>query len=388
MEPFASYWSDKSRPVLEADIAIVGGGYVGLSVAYWLTEINPGLKIIVLERSYCGAGASGRNAGFLTVGSASFYKSVNSQWGRELSLKLNQFGQESLNLVFEKILKPSAGVSYESSSSMTLLHSLEHYKSILSEDFDPLGFNFSFRENHQLAGLLREKFFGSLESGIEYKINPMHLINVLKNCNESRRVRILEKEAVFNMTAEGLESSKYRIKANKIVLALDGYFSQFHSTFHGKIIPRRAQMLAVGLPEEFDCPHLYYDSPERVYWRTVDRRTLLIGGKRLLDAEAEVGEFEKISLKIQTGLENYLKEQLGLKEYKILQRWSGTMGFTEHELPFSEAVTAPIETYILGGFSGHGMGFGFGAAKDLAEVVSGEKRPTFFGQFKREQFII
>ncbi len=47
-----------------ADIVIVGGGFTGLWAAYFLTEADPNLGIVVLEQDICGGGPSGRNGGF------------------------------------------------------------------------------------------------------------------------------------------------------------------------------------------------------------------------------------------------------------------------------------------------------------------------------------
>ena len=66
----------------------------------------------------------------------------------------------------------------------------------------------------------------------------------------------------------------------------------------------------------------------------------------------------------------------------MIDRWSGTMGFTEHELPLAGKVKAPIETFMIGGFSGHGMGLGFHSGKDIAELVAGLKTESFFNQFQ------
>ena len=49
---------------LGADIAIVGGGYVGLWAAIRIAEAEPGASVVVLEADLCGSGASGRNGGF------------------------------------------------------------------------------------------------------------------------------------------------------------------------------------------------------------------------------------------------------------------------------------------------------------------------------------
>ena len=51
---------------LEADVAIVGGGYTGLWTAYYLAGLRPSLRIVVLEAAFAGYGASGRNGGWVT----------------------------------------------------------------------------------------------------------------------------------------------------------------------------------------------------------------------------------------------------------------------------------------------------------------------------------
>ena len=47
-----------------ADVAIVGGGYLGLWTAWQLKELEPELDVLVLEAAVCGHGPSGRNGGF------------------------------------------------------------------------------------------------------------------------------------------------------------------------------------------------------------------------------------------------------------------------------------------------------------------------------------
>ena len=57
------------RPALEgdsdADVAIVGGGFTGLWTAYYLRQLDPTLRVTVIERDICGFGASGRNGGWV-----------------------------------------------------------------------------------------------------------------------------------------------------------------------------------------------------------------------------------------------------------------------------------------------------------------------------------
>ena len=39
---------------VEADVCIIGGGYTGLWTAYYLKKIQPELKVIILEKEFCG----------------------------------------------------------------------------------------------------------------------------------------------------------------------------------------------------------------------------------------------------------------------------------------------------------------------------------------------
>jgi glycine/D-amino acid oxidase-like deaminating enzyme len=48
----------------QVDVAVVGGGFCGISSAYYLKRANPNLRVAVLEDRVTGFGASGRNAGF------------------------------------------------------------------------------------------------------------------------------------------------------------------------------------------------------------------------------------------------------------------------------------------------------------------------------------
>ena len=50
---------------LDADLCIVGGGYTGLWAAAYAKSLDPDRDVVLLEATRCGAGASGRNGGFL-----------------------------------------------------------------------------------------------------------------------------------------------------------------------------------------------------------------------------------------------------------------------------------------------------------------------------------
>ena len=64
----AEYGAYTPEPSLQrhetVDVAIIGGGFAGLSTAYELKRAEPSLRIAVLEAKTVGYGASGRNGSF------------------------------------------------------------------------------------------------------------------------------------------------------------------------------------------------------------------------------------------------------------------------------------------------------------------------------------
>src|SRR5215212_5422648 len=62
----------------EAEIAIVGGGIMGLALAYNLTERGV-TSVVVLEGKHLAWGASGRNGG-----------GIRQQWSTEMNIRLMQ----------------------------------------------------------------------------------------------------------------------------------------------------------------------------------------------------------------------------------------------------------------------------------------------------------
>jgi heterotetrameric sarcosine oxidase beta subunit len=61
-----------------AEIVIIGGGVIGLAIAYYLAKRRLN-KVVVIERGYLAEGASGRNGG-----------GVRQQWSTELNIRLMQ----------------------------------------------------------------------------------------------------------------------------------------------------------------------------------------------------------------------------------------------------------------------------------------------------------
>src|SRR3954451_25232011 len=80
---------------ISADVAIVGAGYTGLWTAYYLTEADPWLRVIVLEAETAGFGASGRNGGWCSASLPTSLEALAARHGRDAALALHRALVES-----------------------------------------------------------------------------------------------------------------------------------------------------------------------------------------------------------------------------------------------------------------------------------------------------
>jgi glycine/D-amino acid oxidase-like deaminating enzyme len=108
-QPQPSYWeatAGDTRPAGEAltgaqscDVAIIGGGYTGLSAAYHLAR-DYDVDVRVLEAGHIGWGASGRNGGFCCMGSTKLsWKTQIRRFGLEQTRRYHDSQAEAVELV-------------------------------------------------------------------------------------------------------------------------------------------------------------------------------------------------------------------------------------------------------------------------------------------------
>ena len=85
---------------LDADVCILGAGYVGLSAALELAEA--GYRVVVLEAERIGWGASGRNGGQVIFGWGCSEATLEAQLGREDARRMFDWSLESIQLIHRR----------------------------------------------------------------------------------------------------------------------------------------------------------------------------------------------------------------------------------------------------------------------------------------------
>ena len=80
---------------LAADLVVVGGGYTGMWTAWFVSELEPEARVVLLEAERCGAGPSGRNGGFVNAMWFSL-PALRQRFGDAAALRLTRTAEDAV----------------------------------------------------------------------------------------------------------------------------------------------------------------------------------------------------------------------------------------------------------------------------------------------------
>lgn len=376
-----SHWRRAPNPrPFECDALVVGAGVCGLSAAVALSR--RGLRTAVVERGAVGSGASTRNAGFLMRGAAENYEAAIGLYGRDLARLVWRWTEENLaGLRAEGI---GALPSYRAIPSCLLaleeeeLAELTRSQDLLRED----GFRVGWMSSGADAVWRHGRPLGGLVNPDDASINPADLMRLLA----SKVGTIFEHQEVFAVEpgprAVTLRTAEMSLSAPRVLFCTNAYAPLLFPGMADLVQPRRGQMLAIRAPGlRLDCS--YYANHGYEYFRQTSDGSVVVGGCRRAFADVEVGYEDTTTRAVQSALERFARERLGLKPgaYEVVARWSGTMGFSPDGLPLIGPISeVPGEregrVWFCGGFTGHGMSMGFRAAHAaVAAMLDGGENP-------------
>jgi glycine/D-amino acid oxidase-like deaminating enzyme len=380
-----SYWHIKNKDLIakkpafelpeRVDIAVIGGGIVGIAVAHYLRAMGCG-DIIVLEKEHVAFGASGRNAGFLLSGLAEPYSRLVVGLGKNSARDLTQATIENHNLMAEAIERNNIGCDYRRTGSFHLAVSeieaneLRDSVELLCRD----GFEGDYVGQKDISGRLGfGRYCGGFFNPVDGNLDPYQFVNGL-----ARGTRVVEKFEVMKIEkSQGgirISSKNNAISAEMAVLATNAYSPLLDDFFKALIYPVRGQMLsastsgAVPLRDKTYYANFGYD-----YFRQTSDNVVLMGGLRNLFIESEVGFEDSINPALQKGLEDYVSANLAMADFQVENRWTGVMGNTVDGLPLVGPLPHNSGVIAAVGYNGHGFGLGMIVARDVARgIVSGE----------------
>ena len=358
----ASPWQ---RPLghTEADVAIVGGGIIGAATAYALRDA--GLRVVLLEAERLAHGASGRNAGFLLLGTHADYASAVDAHGRDAARRIWAFTAEALA---ETLTLPGAvrTGSVLAAGSPEEAERLERSRDLLAED--GVETEWTTSDRFGTRGL-----FGALFVPDGGAADPARLVRHLAAASGA--------EVRENVPVERLEALGDGVRlvlagggvvgARQAVLAVNARLPRLVPELAGVVRPVRAQMLATE-PVAPCLPAPVYSHDGFYYVRQTPDGRVLVGGARHRHVAEEVGFDDATTPGLQADLEAYLEAHVpGAAGARAERRWSGTMGFSPDGLPVLGRVPGVPAALFATGFTGHGMGYGLRFGRLVANALLG-----------------
>ncbi|MBX2819961.1 MAG: FAD-binding oxidoreductase [Rhodothermaceae bacterium] len=376
-----SFWQQSDQvPPISCDIAIIGGGIIGTSTAYWIKRLDPSCNVVLLDAHAIGFGASGRNAGFLLQGTSSNYATGKQTFGDEVARALWRFTHENRALVGEHA--NAARINLGESGSL-LVSGTESEQDALERSAEFLiqeGVPAELWDTTRLeASCKAQGFYGALYVASGASMNPIRLLQEIAGQSGAN---ILEHHAVLDITYHGnhcqISTHQRQIRAERVFIALNAYLPQLLPDTAKYVHPIRAQMLA-STPQTTWLPVPIYSHEGYYYIRQAPDGSVLLGGARHLFKEEEVGYGDATTPHLQEALEQYYKTHFTeAPPLSVAKRWSGTMAFTPDGLPlFSEAEGLP-GSFWAAGFNGHGMGYGFRFGKLMANVFNNKDEDSYY----------
>lgn len=367
-----SYWEYKSW-LANIDFTIVGSGIVGLSTAILLKENNPKAKIIILEKGILPQGASTKNAGFACFGSISEIISdlkthtveevvdlVNQRYQGIQSLR-KLLGDEAMGFKLwgghELFLDTQTAMRevcfsklYEVNQMMTPVFGDKPFQST------PNRFDFEGIYHHYIT----HQFEGQLDTGM--------MMTALLNKVHQLGIQILNAVAVtdFIETKGGvaIKTNKFELNTSKLFIAANGFASNLLDVM---VKPARAQVLVTKKIENLQIKGTFHLDEGYYYFRNIDNR-ILLGGGRNLDFKTEETTQFGITAMIQNELERLL-ENVILPQHKVEidRRWSGIMGVGNQKRP----IVKQLSDHVFCGVRLGGMGVAIGSmvGKRLASMI-------------------
>ncbi|TFH38064.1 MAG: FAD-dependent oxidoreductase [Anaerolineales bacterium] len=389
----ASLWApaqpQKNPPLaedIEVDVAVIGGGFTGLSSAYHILARYPDKSVAILEARGVGHGASGRNGGMVLPMTSNEYMAVYSD--DRTHRRLYDLTVTNLDDLQEFVNAQKGDVDLHRNGAVLGIareSQVEQYKGYV-QTAQALGRPIEFWDQARTKSELGiEVYFGSIFEPNAAEINPMKLVGVLKQAAESAGARIYEDSPVFEIQdGETIRllvgESNHTVTAKAIVIATNGYTSKV-GYFKNSTLAIHTPMAAT--PTLPDSTFLdigwknragIFDSYTILYHlsRTHDNRILI--GSGYVNYFFNNGLMDRDD---PTMLADLLQKELGrlyprLAGMVFEHFWSGVLGFSLDFDPTVGVMGAHQNIYYGLCYAGHGVNLSTLFGKVIADCYAGE----------------
>jgi len=360
---------------VSAQVAIIGGGLAGVATAVSLVERGVE-RVVLLESDRIGAGASGRNGGFVFAGYSLGNDALIAQVGRERARCLHGWTREAVQLTRERINRYRLDCQVNDAGVVLAdwFDQPEAFRGFAERMNRELGFRLDWMDRRTRARCVRSPRYGSaLHEPGSFHFHPLRHIRGLASWLVEQGVSL---HAATPVRAIDRSNGRWRLRldqgqlaADEVVLATGGYDRSLRPPLQRALQPI-ATYIAVteALGDRLDdClpqPVAVYDNRFAFdYYRPLPDRRLLWGGRISIAARSP----SAIRRLMRRDLARVFPE---LSDVRLEQAWGGWMSYARHEMPLLGR--SPDGLWHALAFGGHGMATTVLAGEILAEALLGQ----------------
>lgn len=357
----------------DCDVAIIGGGFTGLSAAYHLAKA--GVSVVLIDGARFGDGASGRNGGQMGTGQRQWVEKLEKQYGFERAKALFDLAEDAKTDLMQFNADPAVDIDFMP-GQMSLVHKKREVAAYQAhiETMQRYGYNhLQFMDKQETADRLGSNFYhaGIRDTGTGH-VNPLKLVVALAKAASRAGAKLYEGTAATALRRHNgkciVTTEDGYITADRVLLATNAYDLGLQHLVERHIVAIRSYIGATS-PLPLDSTVLSGNEAVddsrfvvRYFRKSADNR-LLFGGAESYDDQ------------VPSDLESRIRRQIAeiypkLQAMELTHCWGGTVAITVERMPYVHDVM-PGVTYC-GGYSGHGVMMAPFLGKLYAETVLGK----------------
>ena len=364
------------------DVAIVGGGFTGLSAARALAK--RGVQVAVLEAETPGWGASSRNGGMVLTGMKLPVPTLIKRYGRKAVRRMYAASLASIDCVEQIVQEEKLDCSFSRCGHLEVACKQSHF-----EEYEESAALIKREFNRTLRIISKDQlrteigsdiYYGGLVDEVSAGLNPARYVAGLALAAQRAGARLYghaRVEALEQQTANGARRFRVRtsrgiLSAREVILASGAYTTNVTPALRRKVIPIGSYIIATevlsdGLAHELSPRNrMIYDSKHFLYYyRLTPDRRMLFGGRAAFFPENENTVRRSAEILRRGMVEVY--PQLRATQVEFV--WGGTLDFAFDVMPHAGRLD---EMYYAVGFAGHGVAAATWHGTKLAGLICGD----------------
>lgn len=372
---------------VEADVAVVGGGFAGLHTARLLAQ--QGRRVVLVERHRIAWGASGRNGGFVGPGYAARSGLLIDKLGLDHARRLyaqSRIGVEIVRRAIETFGRPDILmgsrklVASRTDQGPDFADRTRRLADQLDASFEP----WSTAETR--AQLDTARYFQSIHDPTSFHIHPLNFALALAADVERRGGVIHEGTEATALDREGkrwrLRTSQGAVTARHVVLAGSATLGRVHGRLARAVLPVATyvavtEKIGPDLGAAIRWSGAISDTRRAGdYYRVVDGDRLLWGGRITTDTS----EPPRLREMMRSDIVSVYPQ---LRDIRIAYAWPGIMGYAPHKMPQVGEVEPGL--WICSAFGGHGLAqTAAGADAVVAGILGDPSKGRLFSPFSTQ----